>query len=181
MLQKACSVCPGDRIQIGVTYAEVSPFRRFWGVLFIYLPVIFFPFAIAIAVMSWFSLRILGAKDLKRYRDFIPDVGSHRYTFANQIVMDPRGPHLHLGWRIFWTFNCRFYCPLSVGLFDYLTYLVKAVENWWCPFHHSRKPEYDCAKLDASYWHVKPGEVDKLHQEDRDNPIWNRDSENGGD
>ncbi|MCB0335982.1 MAG: hypothetical protein KDD62_06735 [Bdellovibrionales bacterium] len=177
MVQKACEVCPSERISIGVTYAEVSAFRRFIGVTFIYLPIIFFPFVIVIACMTHFSLWILGARNLKRYKDFIPPMSSHRYNMSNQIVMDPRGPHLHLGWKIFWIFNCNYYCPLSVGLYDYIAYLVKAVENWWCPFHHARKSDYACAAIDSSYWHVKPGEIDKLHEDDLVNPIWNQGKE----
>lgn len=130
-----------------------------------------------IAFLAWLSLKVLGAKNLKSYRDFVPAQSSHRYKFNDQIVMDPPRGLPHLGWKIFWQFNCNWYCPLSVALYEYLTYLVKAVENWWCPFFHERKDEYAVSALDKSYWHAKDWEVNKLHPEDRGNPIWNEDSE----
>ena len=175
--EKACAVCQSDRIQIGGGYANVSAPRRALGVILIYLPVIFFPFAIFIASMTYLSLRILGASNLKSYWDFVPASDSHRYAFKDQIVMRPGSILRHLGWKTFWQFNCSFYCPMSVGLFEYLTYLVKAVENWWCPFFHERKSDYNCSPIDKSYWHAKPGEEQKLESSDRDCPIWNQDSD----
>ncbi len=172
---KACQICKQDRIQIGKTYSEISTLRRIIGVTFIYVPVIFVPFVILIACMTAFSLRILGAKNLKSFSDFVPAQNSHRYTFKNQIVMNPNGPQIHLGWKVFWYLNCNFYCPYTVALFEYLTYLIKAVENWWCPFEHSWKSEYASAALDKSYWHVMPGEASKLHPDDLKNPIWHED------
>ncbi len=64
---------------------------------------------------------------------------------------------------------------MSVGLFQYLSYLVKAVENWWCPFFHGRKEEYRDASLDRSYWHATPGAEAMLTVDDRDCAIWNDD------
>ncbi len=75
---KACSIHPDDRIQIGGTYASVPPLRRFIGVCLIYAPIIFFPFAILIAVITRFSLTVLGARNLKSYWDFVPAMISHR-------------------------------------------------------------------------------------------------------
>jgi hypothetical protein len=60
-----------------------------------------------------------------------------------------------------------------VALFRYATYLVKIVENWWCPFNHGQKPEYAESAIDNSFWHVYPEELAKLHPEDRENPLWN--------
>lgn len=169
---KACEICPSQRIRIGETYHLVGPIRRFFGVLFIHLPVVFFPVILLIMFMTVLSLKLLGAKNLKRYRDFVPANSSHRYSFSKQVVMEQNGLHAHLGWKIFWQFNCSYYCPYSVALFEYMAYLVKAVENWWCPFYHERKPEYANAPIDSSYWHVSPGAVDKLHPDDSKNPIW---------
>lgn len=170
---KACAICPADRIQLGKGYHNVGAFRRMVGVLLIYLPVILFPVVILVVLMSSLSLRTLGARNLKRYRDFLPARSSHRYSFKNQIVMEPTPLLPHLGWKTFWQFNCSWYCPYSVALFEYQTYLVKAVENWWCPFYHSRKPQYNNAPLDQSYWHAKEGEATKLHKDDHDCSCWN--------
>ena len=75
-----------------------------------------------------------------------------------------------------WIFNCKVYCPLSVALLRYAVYLVKIVENWWCPFTHERKEEYADGAIDYSYWHIYPETKALLHPDDRDNPIWNRDA-----
>ena len=58
---------------------------------------------------------------------------------------------------------------------EWLTYLVKLVENWWCPFAHENKDNYDDARIDYSYWHDTPN-IDQLHPRDRENPIWNQDA-----
>jgi hypothetical protein len=60
---------------------------------------------------------------------------------------------------------------VSVAVIEWNAYLVKAVENWWCPFHHSKKATYDTALLDSSYWHISRN-AQQLHPSDRDNPIW---------
>ena len=80
--------------------------------------------------------------------------------------------------RLFWIFNCTWYCPLSVGLFEWQAYLVKVVENWWCPFRHDMKEKhYREAAIDQSFWHIYPEDIVKLEPEDRDNSIWNEGSE----
>ena len=62
---------------------------------------------------------------------------------------------------------------MSVALFRYITYLVKIVENWWCPFHHDQKHEYLEGAIDQSFWHIHQKEKQKLHPDDRENPLWN--------
>lgn len=62
---------------------------------------------------------------------------------------------------------------LSVALFSYTAYLVKIVENWWCPFTHDQKMTYAESAIDKSFWHVDPQELVKLHPDDRFNCIWN--------
>jgi hypothetical protein len=47
-------------------------------------------------------------------------------------------------------FNCTF-CPVSVAVLERNAYLVKAVENFWCPFHHSKKPDYSGSSLDLTH------------------------------
>jgi hypothetical protein len=60
-----------------------------------------------------------------------------------------------------------------VALFEWHAYLVKLVENWWCPFGHEKKETYNNAKIDQSFWHIYPEELANLDKEDKDNPIWN--------
>ena len=76
--------------------------------------------------------------------------------------------------RAYWIFNCTFYCPFSVASLEWASYLTKVVEIWWCPFGHAQKQNYAGSAIDASFWHVSK-DVAKLHPEDRDNPIWNKD------
>ena len=38
-------------------------------------------------------------------------------------------------------------------------------------FGHSRKASYTDGAIDGSYWHT-PADLQQLHPEDRDNPIW---------
>ncbi|MGH8557094.1 MAG: hypothetical protein ACRESZ_06445 [Methylococcales bacterium] len=172
-VHKACNICRGERIRLGGNFLKVSKFRRIFGTLLIYLPLIFVPFVVLTVCLTWVSLKIIGARKLKSFGDFAPEWKSHRYRYKSQIVQSTGAFKPQLGWRWFWIFNCNLYCPLSVALFEYTAYLVKAVENWWCPFDHSRKANYSSAAIDLSYWHIKPGEAEKLHRDDRDNPIWN--------
>ena len=69
-----------------------------------------------------------------------------------------------------WLFNCTWYCPISVALLEWCSYLVKVVEVWWCPFHHSKKESY--VPVSQSFWHVNPKNKAKMHSEDRDNPMF---------
>lgn len=167
---KACETC--DRVIIGREYAKISPRRAFFGLLFIYAPIIFLPFILLPASLVYIHLKILGAKDLKTLRDFLPDPATHRYDYKSQIVYE-NAPAIAV-WtrsRLYWLFNCTWYCPVAVGTLEWFTYLVKVVENWWCPFAHERKPEYAHAAIDFSYWHNQV-DIVKLHTKDRNNPIW---------
>ena len=74
--------------------------------------------------------------------------------------------------RLYWIVNCTLYCPYSVALLEWHAYLVKAVENWWCPFSHKNKDNYKNASIDQSFWHIYPAEVVKLHEDDKSNPIF---------
>jgi len=58
-------------------------------------------------------------------------------------------------------------------------YLVKIVENWWCPFDHDKKEEYSEGAIDESYWHLHTVECEKLHPDDMNNPIWNEKAHQG--
>jgi hypothetical protein len=170
---KACDSCNTCRVDIGKSYEDYSTLRRFLGILVIYLPLLTFPFVILSAYMTYFHLWVLGAKNLKKWGDFIPDRASHRYNLKNQIVMDAAffGSMTHS--KLFWIANCTWYCPYSVALFEWHAYMVKVVENWWCPFTHEKKEDYKNASIDKSFWHIYPEGVERLHPDDLVNPIWN--------
>jgi hypothetical protein len=53
--------------------------------------------------------------------------------------------------------------------------MVKVVENWWCPFNHDRKNSYTDGAIDQSFWHIYPEEKIKLHEDDKNNVIFNQD------
>jgi len=176
---KACERCRPDhediaRVQIGKQHRQLSFIRQFLGVWLIYLPVITLPFVLFSAYLTYWHLRMMGAKNLKPLSEFLPGRKSYRYTMKNQITMQPGYRLSPTQSRRFWIFNCTWYCPFSVGLFEWHAYLVKVVENWWCPFRHDMKEKhYREAAIDQSFWHIYPEDIVKLEPEDRDNPIWN--------
>jgi hypothetical protein len=169
----AARTCEGcERIEIGRSFEKASPARVFVGLIFVYLPIVFLPLYILSGLSVYVHLRIMGARNLKTLRDFMPDPASHRYSRKTQIVYD--GAPAVAFWtrlRAFWLFNCTFYCPTSVAVLEWNTYLVKAVENWWCPFHHGKKGNYAGSALDSTFWH-QTDDVHKLHPDDKANPIW---------
>ncbi len=179
-LSKACEQCQcsSERVSIGKRFYTLSPWRRYVGSMLIYLPlVVSLPFVLIGALVLYAHLWVLGAKDLKPYWDFLPGWSTHRYNkLSDQITfkMDTTAPWASS--KLFWMFNCNFYCPLSVGLYEWSTYLVKAVENFWCPFFHERKETYADSAIDQSYWHIRPENREKLNPDDRDCPIWNEDA-----
>jgi hypothetical protein len=150
--------------------------RQVGGIPLIYAPVLVtVPFMIlGVNLVRW-HLLFLGARNMKKYRDFIPNRKSYRYTYEKQIVRDAVWYGAWAKLKIFWFYNCGIYCPLSIGLMDYFSYLVKIVENWWCPFYHDRKSTYANAPLDKSFWHAKPKELKKLHKNDQNCPIYDED------
>ena len=163
-----------ERVVIGGSIRQTPIPQQIIGVPLVYLPILLLPFVRLSAALTYWHLRALGAKNVKTLKDFLPDKASHRYDMKSQILVEPT---LKLDiWsrsRLFWIFNCTFYCPYAVGLFAWHAYLVKLVENFWCPFHHARKATYAEAAIDKSFWHAYPEDVKKLHPEDRDNAIWN--------
>lgn len=167
---KACENC--NRIRINQPYRKISKPRAFVGLIFVYLPILFLPFILLAATLVYIHLRMMGAENLKSLRDFLPAKESHRYSRKSQILYNnaPRAAFWARS-RTFWLFNCTWYCPFSVGTLEWTTYLVKTVENWWCPFNHARKEMYKDASIDGSYWH-NDANIDLLHPDDRDNPIF---------
>lgn len=162
-----------ERVRIGCNYVKQPLWKVMLGVPLIYLPIITtVPFVIIGVLLVKMHLKYVGGMAVKSYRDFVPGWVSHRYRNDEQ-------PAINLPWyqpghyRIFWVLNCKLYCPMSVALFSYAVYLVKIVENWWCPFAHDRKQSYAEGTIDESFWHVDPLELAKLHPDDKNNPIWN--------
>jgi len=172
---KACESC--SRVEIGKNHQKVPVVQRGIGMVLVYLPIMTLPFVFASAYMTYWHLRLIGAKNLKAYSDFLPDRASHRYTLKNQITMHGSFKASTSQSKLFWILNCTWYCPYSVALFEWHAYMVKIVENWWCPFGHDKKEGYSNAKIDKSFWHIYPEDIAKLEPEDRDNPIWNDDGD----
>jgi hypothetical protein len=168
-----------ERVQIGRNFDETPRWRFLVGIPLIYVPILL---GIVPMILCAFLVRthlgMVGACNLKSYwKDFVPSWISHRYTRKNQIVSDKlidrfKSLDFITKSKFFWIFNCKLYCPLSVALLAYLLYLVKVVEQWWCPFGHDRKHTYADAPIDKSFWHAN-GDVGLLHPDDRKNPSWN--------
>ncbi len=165
-----------DRVQIGCNYFKRPVWQRALALPLVYIPILIsVPFIIFAVVVVRLHLKYTGASNLKKYPDFLPEWLSHRYNYSNQAT----GKKFMISrflWKVFWLFNCKLYCPLSVGLIKYLLYLVQIVEIWWCPFNHSKKETYKGSDIDRSYWHIYPKERALLNEEDRENPMWNSDA-----
>lgn len=173
---KTCESC-SHRVDIGKNYKQVSFTVRTAGMALVYLPILTLPFVFISAYLTYYHLRMTGATNLKKYKDFIPERSSYRYTLKNQITMHPTFQPSVSQSKLFWILNCTWYCPYSVALFEWHTYLVKIVENWWCPFGHDKKEDYHDAPIDQSFWHIYPHDAAKLHEDDFNNPIWNEHSD----
>lgn len=176
---KACESCQ-DRVIIGCHHNQKSMLSRAIGLIFIYLPIFTLPFVIISAYLTYFSLKFVGAENVKTWRDFLPKRSSYRYTLKNQITMRSTTFLTRFSFaqsKLYWIINCTWYCPYSVALFEWHTYLVKVVENWWCPFGHSRKKFYGDGAIDQSFWHLSEENKNKLNEEDRNNPLYTKSSE----
>ncbi|MBU1238334.1 hypothetical protein KKF84_09120 [Myxococcota bacterium] len=164
-----------QRPHIGCNYNNQPTWKLLLGVPLIYLPIIMtLPFLIPTIFAVKTHLSLVGGMNIKGYWDFVPDWATHRYNYNTQIVLrDTRSPIVAAvcKTKLFWLFNCKLYCPLSVATFSYLAYLVKIVENWWCPFNHGKKHTYGDGAIDSSFWHVAT-ERDLLHPDDLKNPIF---------
>lgn len=163
-----------ERVKIGQNFPNQPILKIMVGVPLIYLPIIStIPFAIICVFLVKSHLRLMGSENIRSYWDFVPQWISHRYHYKDQITYSTGSKWYNLrAFRWYWVFNCKLYCPLSVALFRYLTYLVKIVENWWCPFEHDQKCEYEEGAIDKSYWHLHEQEKQRLHPDDRNNPLW---------
>jgi hypothetical protein len=171
---KACDSCT-ERVEIGKNHRNQNIFLRAIGTPLVYVPLLMVPFVILSAYTCYFHLRLSGGKNIKKWADFIPDRASHRYALKSQITMKPSFKFSAAQSKLYWIFNCTWYCPFSVALFEWHAYLVKVIENWWCPFTHNRKNDhYQEGAIDQSFWHIYPAEAQKLHQDDLNNPLWNQ-------
>ena len=169
---KACDSCSG-RAEIGKNHTKVPVLQRTVGLLFVYLPILTLPFVFLSAYLTYYHLKLIGGENIKTLSDFLPARSSHRYNLKNQITMDGSFKLSLAQSKLYWILNCTWYCPVSVALFEWHAYLVKLVENWWCPFTHEKKESYNNAKIDKSFWHIYPEDAIKLEPEYRDNGIWN--------
>ena len=164
-----------ERVIIGSNFDKQPIWKKFIGVPLIYLPIITtIPFVLVGVLLVKIHLKFVGGMNIRSYWEFVPTWISHRYRLDNQIVYSTGAAWYNLrACRFYWIFNCKLYCPLSVALFRYASYLVKIVENWWCPFAHDQKESYREGAIDKSYWHLHAEELQRLHFEDRENTIWN--------
>jgi hypothetical protein len=162
-----------DSVRIGSNYERQPRWKVLLAVPLIYLPIFTtIPFVAIGVLLIRTHLKHVGGMEIKSYWDFVPAWISHRHGNKVQPVINISPLHV-ARYRFFWIFNCKLYCPLSIALFRYAVYLVKIVENWWCPFGHDQKQEYAEGSIDSSFWHVDPEELEKLHPDDKQNPIWN--------
>lgn len=167
-----------NRARIGKGFQRASYPRQLLGVILIYVPLLTtVPFVLIGTWLVRLHLWMIGATEVKGYWDFVPTWVSHRYRNAQHIRLEEAGRWNIVRTRAFWILNCKLYCPLSVALMDYSAYLVKIVENWWCPFAHDRKPTYAESAINMSFWHTSSETLSRLHPDDRDNPIWNEAAE----
>lgn len=172
-----------ERVEIGKNFTDQPTWKIFSGVPLIYIPLIItVPFVIVGIILARMHLKLVGAKNLRSYWSFVPAWITHRYIYKDQIIYKTDKSWASLGsYRFYWIFNCKLYCPLSVALFRYMAYLIQVVENWWCPFEHEKKSEYTESAVDRSFWHLYEKERSMLHPDDRENPIWNEEAQNGAD
>jgi len=169
-----------ERVEIGCHFQQHPRWKFLAGVPLIYLPILIgvLPLIVCTFLVRT-HLTLVGGHNLKSYwEDFVPAWVSHRYTRANQILPERLfDRYSFAAWiaksKLFWIFNCKLYCPLSVALIAYLLYLVKIVEQWWCPFGHDKKMFYADTPIDRSFWHAA-GDGDLLHPDDKNNPAWNQ-------
>ncbi len=171
------------RVIIGSNHLQQPTWKLFIGVPLIYLPLITtVPFVVLGVLLIRIHLVYVGGMKIKSYWDFVPKWVSHRYRYNDQIIYTTGAKWYNMrALRFYWIFNCKLYCPLTVALFRYSAYLVKIVENWWCPFAHDKKQEYSEGAIDKSYWHLNDDERQRLHPDDLNNPIWNEEAESNKD
>lgn len=170
-----------NRVRIGCNYEKQPVWKVILAIPLIYLPILTtVPFVLVGVLLVRLHLKGVGGMAIKPYADFLPGWMSHRFSNNEQPAINV--PWFHPAhYRFFWVLNCKHYCPLSVALFGYAAYLVKIVENWWCPFAHDKKHDYAESAIDKSFWHVDPEELVKLNSDDSHNLLWNEEGKFLGD
>jgi len=170
-----------ERVQIGSNFSNQTKWKKAIGIPLVYVPIVTtIPFLAVGVFLVKLHLKLIGASNVRSYWDFVPAWVSHRYQLDDQIT-NPKSRWYNPGsYRAHWIFNCKLYCPLSIALCRYTAYLVMIVENWWCPFHHDQIENYREGAIDKSYWHLQPESREKIHPDDRGNPIWNEESPKNG-
>jgi hypothetical protein len=127
---KTCEHCGAARpmqarVNISDAYKERSLLYKLACVLLIYLPLLAMPFVALSAWVTYQRLKLVGAKNLKPYRAFLPSRQSHRYTLKTQVTMEPGFWLSPIRSKLFWVANCTWYCPYSVALFEWHAYLAR--------------------------------------------------------
>jgi hypothetical protein len=61
---KACDSC-SSRVEIGKNYKQIPVLQRAIGMVLVYLPILTLPFVFASAYMTYWHLRMVGAKTSK--------------------------------------------------------------------------------------------------------------------
>ena len=80
-----------QRVQIGKNFDSQPTWKRRVGVTFVYIPLLItVPFVIIGILLVKVHLKLIGAKEVKPFRDFVPSWSSHRYTYDNQIVYEDK-------------------------------------------------------------------------------------------
>lgn len=147
---------------------------RLGNVLLPLLLLLCLPFVIFSAMMTVLHLKMAGATNMRAYRSFLPDNKMFSFGYNSSVNLMPGVWFSCIPNTTFWVANYTNFLALSTALFNWHAYLVKLVENWWCPFHHNRKdPHYRIGAINQSFWHLYPEDLIKLAPDDRDNPIWN--------
>ena len=120
---KACDSCSG-RAEIGKNHKKIPVLQRAIGLFLVYLPILTLPFVFLSAYLTYYHLRLIGGENIKTLADFLPERSSHRYNLKNQITMDGSFKFSLAQSKLYWIFNCTWYCPVSVALFEWHAYLV---------------------------------------------------------
>ncbi len=165
-----------DRVRIGSNFKKQPRWKKVIAIFLIYMPIITtLPFVIIGVFLVRAHIKYIGGSNIKSYWDFVPSKDSYRYSIKNQITVKKSLFPLEK-YKWFWIFNCNMYCTYNIALYAYMAYLIRIVENWWCPFAHNKRDATD-SFIDKSCWHIYPDRLQMLHPEDRENPLWNEDAE----
>jgi hypothetical protein len=142
---KACEQCgapkfKGSRVNIDDAYKGRPFLYKLVCVLMIYLPLISLPFVLLSAWATYIHLKLLGGQNIRPFKSFLPDRKTHRYNLKSQVTMEPGFWFSPIRSKLFWIGNCTWYCPFSVGLFEWHAYLLNHGRSRWC-LSDQRRPD----------------------------------------